>query len=361
MNKLTIGIVFGGSGVESDVSIITAIQIAQALDLKKYNYILVYISKDNDFYIGDKLIDLKKYHDLDLNKLKKVHFYKKNNRLYISKINQEIDCIIPSVHGVNYEDGTIANYFRFLNVPVVMDCGINLGVMQDKDYTKRILKSANINTLSWIKVSVENFKDQIKRLEKLQFPIIIKPNRLGSSVGISIVNNIDELKEKIQDSFRYDQSVILEKALENYKEYNCAVLGHKEYELSAIEEVQLDGRFYSYELKYLSPLKKTLDEKIREDVKEQIKKTSLKVCEVLNLKGLIRIDYLFDQNTSKLYVNEINGIPGSFSYYLFEAKGKLFCEVLDKLIDIALTNHYNESLLEKNINCDILNTKYLEK
>ena len=151
---------------------------------------------------------------------------------------------------------------------------------------------------------------------------------------------------------------MLEKSLLNFREFNCAALGYSEYIIGAIEEVILNKKFYSYENKYINDTKKILNPKIIEELEKEIQDTTCKICEIFDISGVIRVDYLFDEKSNQLYVNEINGIPGSFSYYLFEEKGIMYYELIDKLVNLAIKKYQKSKTKTKIFQSNILNVKY---
>lgn len=337
------------------MSIITATSLVKAIDLKKYEYKLIYISHDNEFYLSNEIYNLEKYKNIDfLRKLKKI-----NIRKYIKK---NIDVVIPAVHGRGYEDGVISAICEVLNVPYATPNYISLACIQNKTYTKNILNSYGIKVLDGIKINhnqyYTNRDEVIKVIEQLNYPVIIKPNTLGSSVGISIANSKNELLISLSKAFKYDEEVLIEKSLFNFREFNCAALGYSEYIIGAIEEVILNKKFYSYENKYINDTKKILNPKIIEELEKEIQDTTCKICEIFDISGVIRVDYLFDEKSNQLYVNEINGIPGSFSYYLFEEKGIMYYELIDKLVNLAIKKYQKSKTKTKIFQSNILNVKY---
>ena len=361
--KLRIGVIFGGERVEHEVSIISAVQAMKSLDEEKYEIIPIYIGKDREWYTGKLLKDIEIYSDLDLmkkyatnvvlcNKGDKFVLIKKNG---IKRIIDYIDLVLPVVHGTNVEDGTLQGYLELIGIPYVGSNLYSAAIGQDKVFQKQILESSKlpVTKYMWFFDSEykENEKEVLKEIKSIGYPVMVKPARLGSSVGISKAKNEDEVKDAIEEAIKYDEKILVEKVVENLIEVNCSVLGnYEDQEASELEEVMGADEFLSYRDKYLGNSKKTgskgmastnrilparLDEKMTNEVKELSKKT----FRVLNASGVIRIDFLIDKKSKKIYINETNTIPGSLSFYLWEATNKPYKQLLDEMINIAIKTY----------------------
>ncbi len=361
--KLRIGVIFGGESVEHEVSIISAVQAMKSLDEEKYEIIPIYIGKDREWYTGKLLKDIEIYSDLDLmkkyatnvvlcNKGDKFVLIKKNG---IKRIIDYIDLVLPVVHGTNVEDGTLQGYLELIGIPYVGSNLYSAAIGQDKVFQKQILESSKlpVTKYMWFFDSEykENEKEVLKEIKSIGYPVMVKPARLGSSVGISKAKNEDEVKDAIEEAIKYDEKILVEKVVENLIEVNCSVLGnYEDQEASELEEVMGADEFLSYRDKYLGNSKKTgskgmastnrilparLDEKMTNEVKELSKKT----FRVLNASGVIRIDFLIDKKSKKIYINETNTIPGSLSFYLWEATNKPYKQLLDEMINIAIKTY----------------------
>ena len=361
--KLRLGVIFGGESVEHEVSIISAVQAMKSLDEEKYEIIPIYISKDREWYTGKLLKNIEIFSDLDLmkkyatnvvlcNKGDKFVLIKKNG---IKRIIDYIDIVLPVVHGTNVEDGTLQGYLELIGIPYVGSNLYSASVGQDKVFQKQILESSNlpVTKYMWFFDSEykENEEDVLKRIKSIGYPVMVKPARLGSSVGISKAKNEDEARVAIEEAIKYDEKILVEKVIENLIEVNCSVLGnYEDQEASELEEVMGADEFLSYRDKYLGNSKKTgskgmastnrilparLDEKMTKEVKELSKKT----FKVLNASGVIRIDFLIDKKSKKIYINETNTIPGSLSFYLWEATNKPYKQLLDEMINIAIKTY----------------------
>lgn len=340
---MNIVVVFGGKSVEHEISIISAFQVIETLKIK-YNVIPVYISKENKFYYDKKMKDLS-YFQSKKNKTKKsneVKFKSKKEKFYIcGKKKKYFDLIFPIVHGKGSEDGSVLNYFRFKGFPIVGTNASFYSLAQNKSLTKMILNGLNIDNVEY-KV-IRRGDDYCK--DDFCFPCIVKPNNLGSSLGISIAKNFIELEKAIALCFRIDNEVLVEKYLDECKEYNISVLNnHGEIEVSEIEEV-VKGDIFSFEQKYLIGNKKSglaskyrtsKRNEINKQIKKQLEDSAKLIYKSLGASGVIRIDYLYKD---KLYVNEINSIPGSYAYYLWENKYD-FLELLNIVIKEAKRDNF---------------------
>lgn len=360
---MNVVVVFGGKSVEHEISIISAYQVMEAMRIK-YNVIPVYISKDNKFYYHKKMNDIS-YFKSNKNKTKKsyqIKFKVKNGRYYIVGRNKiKFDIVFPIVHGKGSEDGTILNYFRFIGIPVVGNSASFYAIAQDKALTKRVLDGMNIDN---VKYKLIKRWDDYSRND-FTFPCIVKPNNLGSSLGISVARNYIELEKAVAYCFKVDSEVLVEEYLEDCKEYNIAVLNDNgEIKTSEIDEV-IKGEIFTYKEKYLTGNKKsgwgskvnTKRNTVNKTLQKQMEKIAKEVYKNFNASGVIRIDFLYKD---KLYLNEINSIPGSYAYYLWENKYD-FLELLDISIKEARRNNYflnkDNELIIKNVIFPFLNNR----
>ena len=361
--KLRLGVIFGGESVEHEVSIISAVQAMKQLDAEKYEIIPIYIGKNREWYTGKLLKDIDVYSDMDLlkrystnviltNKDDKFVLIKKKG---IRRIIDYIDLVLPVVHGTNVEDGTLQGYLELLGIPYVGSNVYSSAIGQDKIFQKQILESSGLPVIKYTWFYDNEYKEDeeevLKKIKNIGYPVMVKPARLGSSVGISKVKSEKDIKDAIEEAIRYDEKILIEKVVENLVEVNCSVLGNYEYqEASVLEEVMGADEFLSYRDKYLGGSKKTgskgmastnrvvparLDDKQTNEIREMSKE----VFKVLNASGVIRIDYLIDKKSKKVYVNETNTIPGSLSFYLWEATDKTYKVLLDDMISLAIKTY----------------------
>ena len=371
--RIRVGVIFGGESVEHEVSIISAIQAMNKMDEEKYEIIPIYITKDREWYTGEMLKDIDVYQDLNLikNYSDNVVLYYKNGSYVLPKKNgllrrivREIDVAFPIVHGTNVEDGVLQGYLQTIGIPFVGSNVYASVVGQDKTYMKDIWKECNLPMTKYVwfyDVDYRQDKEEVlKKISPLHYPLIVKPATTGSSVGISVCENEEKLLEAIDEAIQYDTKIIVEEVVENLKEVNIAVMGNYENQkVSEIEEVLSANKFLTFSDKYIGngkgklkgkvPVKSTskgmasanrklpadLDKKMREEVEE----IAVKAFKALGSSGNSRIDFLIDEKAKKVYINEINSIPGSLAFYLWDAKDIDFTKVLDDMINIGIKDY----------------------
>lgn len=381
--KIKVGVFFGGKSVEHEVSIITAIQAIENMDKDKYDIVPIYITKDNKMYCGDLIGDISNYKDID-NLLKnsiqitlaqkdnKVVLLRCDKKIYQNDVYDYIDIAFPIVHGTNVEDGTLQGFLKMFNLPYVGCDVISSSVGMDKYVCKCVLKDNDIPILECKCISAKDYNEDsdntIKEIEtKFSYPVIVKPINLGSSVGIKIAKNQEELKDAIENAFAYSRKVLVERTIKNLKEVNCSVVGDYEFaKASECEEPVKTDEILSYKDKYISGGKKTgamksmnasvlrLPANIDKNVKERIQELALKTFDVLGCSGVIRIDFMIDNDTNEIFVNEVNTIPGSLSFHLWKATDLNYTKLLDELIDLALKRNREEKNITYSFDSNIL-------
>ena len=372
--KIKVGVIFGGKTVEHEVSIITALQAMNKMDREKYDIIPIYITKSGEWYAGSMLSDIEVYQDLGLIKkyatnvvlCKKDGAFVLQSKGLFKKVVTELDIAFPMTHGTNVEDGVLQGYLQTVGIPYVGPNVYAAVVGQDKAYMRDIFKANNlpIPEYVWFYDSEyrENDEEVLKKIEKIKYPVIVKPATTGSSVGIGISNNREELVKNIEEAMQYDSKIVVEEVISPLTEVNVSVLGNYEHqELSAIEEVFSKHKFLTYEDKYIgsgkvkgklgakyTPVKgskgmASADRKIPADLDEkvalEVKDLAVKAFKVLGSSGAARVDMLVNEKTNKVYVNEINSIPGCLAFYLWEPIGKHYTELLDDMINIAIKDY----------------------
>ncbi len=379
--KIKVGVIFGGETVEHEVSIISAVQAMKNLNKDKYEVVPIYIAKDRIWYTGAMLNEVEFFRDFNNTKkfAKKVTLIKKNNRYFLQQTTglfrkdvSEVDIILPVVHGNNVEDGTLAGYLDTIGIPYVGSHVLGSALGQDKVVMKQVLKANDIDVVdyTWFfdNEYLENKEDILKSIDKLGYPVVVKPASLGSSVGISFVKDKKEIENCIEEAINYDNKIIVEKAVNNLLEVNSSVLGNYEYQkVSPLEEVMGLDEILSFTDKYLSNAKKMgsgskgmasasriIPARISDKLTNDIKETSKKVFRLFNFSGVCRIDYLIDKKTNKYYVNEPNTIPGSLSFYLWKESGLKYSDLLDEMINIAIREYKNRSKKVRSFDSNIL-------
>lgn len=359
--KINLGVFFGGSSVEHEIAVISALQAIHALDKEKYEVIPIYLSKDGQLYTGDSLLDIENYKDSGklLAACLKIALVRNDNevcgfrippKMFGNNLLFKLDVVLPIVHGTNCEDGTVQGYLELLNIPYVGANVLASALGMDKIATKNILKCNGVPVLDSLSYSVREWYKEGETIvgeieEKIGYPVIVKPVNLGSSVGINKATDQEQLENAMDLAFSFAPRVLVEKAITNLKEVNCSVLGdYDNPQPSVCEEPLGSDEILSYNDKYLSKsaskgmssTKRKLPADIPAEMDSEVKDLAVKVFKVLGCHGVVRIDFLIDQDTGTVYVNEINTIPGSLSFYLWEATGKPFGQLLDDLISLAL-------------------------
>ena len=360
---IKLGVIFGGESVEHEVSIISAVQAMNKMDTEKYEIVPIYITKDKKWYTGEILKDIETYQDMNLLKryTKNVVLLEKKGRFilqsqgFFKREVKELDLMFPIVHGTNVEDGVLQGYLRTVGIPFVGSDVLASAVAQDKVVQKQIFECSDLPITDYIwfydSEYLEDSEAIIRKAKKLGYPVIVKPASLGSSVGIGTAHNEEELKEKIEDAINYDTKIIVEEMVKNLTEVNISVLGNYEMQdLSVIEEVMSDNDLLTYEDKYINGGKKgsskgmlSATRKIPADITdkqtEQVKEIATTAFKALNASGNVRIDFLVDKKSKKVYINEVNSCPGSLAFYLWEPLNIDYTELLDKMINIAIKNY----------------------
>ena len=372
--KIKVGVIYGGETVEHEVSIISAIQAINKLDQEKYEIIPIYITKDRQWYTGDMLKDIEIYSDFNLIKKygKNVVFYEKDgsfvlqNKKFPKSIVTDIDIVFPIMHGTNGEDGVIQGYLQSIGIPFVGGDIYASVVGQDKAFMKAIFEKENLPMTKYVWFYDYEYKNDseevLKNVKKLKYPVIIKPATTGSSVGIKVAENDKELVEAIDNAISYDNKILVEEVVANLKEVNISVLGNYEHQrLSVIEEVMSKNKFLTYDDKYIGggkgklkggmkvPMKgaskgmASADRKIPADIldkqKKEIEDIAIRAFKALGSAGVCRIDFLIDEKAKKVYINEINSIPGSLAFYLWEPIGVHYSDLLDDMINIGIKDY----------------------
>ncbi len=371
--KLKVGFIYGGISTEHEISIISALQAINNMNIDKYDVVPIYLSKNGVFYTGKYLLNIDNYKDLSLipKKCKEVSIIKKNNDFALLSVNfphkilATIDIFFPVVHGYNVEDGSIAGFLETIGAPYAESDLYASLIGQDKVIQKMVFKENEINVVPYTyfyeNEYLDNEEEIISKINELSFPVIVKPARLGSSVGISIAADEVSLKEAINEALKYDEKIIVEKVIENLKELNCSVLGDKDlYKPSLIEEVSAKENILSYEDKYISGSKSkgmaSASRKVPADISKKLTKEienmSVRACKALNTSGIVRIDYLYDTKNEKVYLNEINIIPGSLSFYLW--KDTKYKDLLASIIELGIKKYKIKSKKQTSFETNVL-------
>ena len=392
--KLNTAVFFGGESVEHEVSIISAHQAIEALDRDKYNVIPVYIAKDRRMYTSEAMQDITFFTGRKLDEAiaeaTQIDIVKEDNQVVIKPVKTKlfgaktlgtIDIAIPVMHGTNGEDGTIQGFFEMLKLPYAGCDLYGAAVGQDKVLQKNILNDNGLPITNWFWVygtEMDEDRDAVlRKVHKLIYPVILKPARTGSSVGISIAHNDEEYLACFEEARQYDEKVITEKVVKPMREINCSVLGDVyNAEPSVLEEVASvsHDELLSFKDKYqgggkaakgakaagpskgMASTSRIVPAPLSEAETENIQKLALKAFRVLGISGVCRIDFLMDAETKTVYINEVNTIPGSLAFYLWTEKGVSFTQLMDRLVDQALSRERRRSKMTFSYDTDLLMT-----
>ena len=362
--KTNIGVFFGGRSTEHEISVISANQAINAIDKTKYDVTPVYVTKEGRWFTGDALLDLRNYRDMKgLEKLAEevymrpvygdYNLYYSNPKGMFSKKNvaARLDVVIPVFHGANGEDGTFQGILQEIDIPFAGCDTLSSANGMDKITMKMILRENDIPVVDYVWFTDRQWFSQrdalIEKIEKqIGYPVIVKPANLGSSIGIGCAHDRSQLLEKVEDAGRYATRIIVEHMVEQLQEINCSVLGDcNEYQTSVLEEPIKTTEILSYTDKYMGGSKgtegmqasqKKIPADLPADVTAEIQRLAGETFRVLSCHGVSRVDVIVDRATGKIYVNEINTIPGSLSFYLWEASGLSFPGLMDRLVALAV-------------------------
>lgn len=350
MEKIKVGVIFGGQSTEHDVSVVSGSSVIKNLSKEKYEIYPIYISEKGEWFHY-----IKPAQDIDI-------FEIGEQPKELEKISNEFetlkkqDIIFPVLHGLYGEDGTIQGLLELLKVPYVGCKVLASGICMDKVYAKMIFEKAHINQakavvinakngytyvdeeLNYISTNLEGICDIVNK--KLKYPVFVKPSNSGSSVGVSKAENDEELKNSIQEAEKYDTEILIEQGI-NGKEIECAVLGIDNVEASCVGQILSADEFYDYDSKYKNAESKTIiPADVPKEISEKIRETAIKAFKAVKGNGLARIDFFVDKETDEIYLNEINTMPGftNISMYpkLWENCGLTYSELLDRLIEQEL-------------------------
>ncbi len=381
--KINVAVFFGCQSVEHEVSIISAVQAMHSMDREKYDVYPVYVTKDGEMVTGEELFDIENFKDIPklLEKTTSVTLRRQDGKVVMSFAKKGvfakakeaiIDVAFPIVHGTNCEDGTMQGYFEFLGLPYVGCDIVSSAVGMDKAVFKDVLKRFGLPVLDCVTfyareyaIDKEKMADEI--IKKIGLPAIVKPVNLGSSVGIKKANDKNGLIDAIDLAVSFADKVLVEKAVTSLREINCSVLGDSDECIASVcEEPFMTDEILSYEDKYTSGGKKTggskgmasLSRKVPADLDEnrteEIRTLACKIFKALGCCGVVRIDFMIDTATDTVYANEINTIPGSLSFYLWEPAGVPYKELLDRMISLAFRRQRKKEDLTFTIDTNIL-------
>lgn len=385
-------LIFGGMSYEHDISVVTASQIFNNTKLENVRLVPVYISRENRFFLYEnKKFEIK---DFSMNsfsqqskKFKELLFVSgETNKIFQRtlfglKEFMTVQNAIIACHGGFGENGKLVSILEHFGIKCSSGNFEALAVCMNKFLFKQVMKGIKVQVVPGFKINkidFENidFKRKLElRMRLFKFPVVVKPSSGGSSIGIFVAKNEKEFKSCLKDCFEFDEEVIVEKLISNAREFNVAIVGTSEnFEVSDVDEPLKVEEILSFEDKYLTgekSSKKMIDSvgsmaeqkrrfpaDVSIELKENLRKTAAKIFKELNLSGIVRIDFLFDEKNEKLYVGEVNAVPGSLAYYFFSENKISTNKLVLKLIDISNKKDDEKALFKKDFVTNILDTDW---
>ena len=362
--------------MEHEVSIVTAMQVFENINRDKYEVIPVYIDKSGRWLVDKKLGEIKSFRNLKLTDIKAPEYVfgaSPSTKCLMSRtvlgIFRKIkaDIYFPTIHGTFGEDGTIQGLFEMTDVPYIGSGVTGSAVGMDKIIQKSVFKDAGLPTVKYLWFLKSELQDNkieiIKNIERtLGYPVFIKPANLGSSVAISKADGVKELEQAIEIASHFDRRIIVEEGKEGIIEINCSVLGNNELQASVCEQPLKSQDVLTYEDKYLkggktkgmAGLSRLVPAPISEELTKKIQEMAKTAFRVVDASGVARIDFLVDAKNDKIWINEINTLPGSLAFYLWEKSGLDFPDLLDKLIDLGFERHKERHELMFSYDSDLI-------
>lgn len=377
--KTKVAVLFGGCSTEHEVSIISGLQAFYALDREKYEVLPLYISKDNCLYTGEELekADMyKKPHAEFLKAATRVLPVKTANGVELLKyptpkfgkaVVGSFEVAIPVVHGTNVEDGTLMGLLEMLNVPYAA-CDVTASAVgMDKYVMKAVLREAGVPVLPAKLYRAKLYALEPETViadieERFGYPVIVKPVNLGSSIGISKATDKKTLTAALDTATGFADRVLVERAVEHLREINCAVLGDAddaitsvcEEPIAAADILDFDQKYIGGKSKGMATLKRRCPAELPDGMTEKVQALAMETFKALGCCGVSRVDFLNDTETGEVWVNEINTIPGSLAFYLWEAAGISFSELMDRLVALAFKRQRERQALTFSFKSNIL-------
>ncbi|NLJ64645.1 MAG: D-alanine--D-alanine ligase [Christensenellaceae bacterium] len=373
MKKTQLGLIFGGRSCEHEVSVISALQLSRFVDLNKYDLYPIYINKSGEWFWGDGLLELNNFREpimfskpgiyervtLDITSRSGALTVMQNGKGLFGKpkikIITRLDCAVLVMHGLHGEDGSLQGFLELADIPYTSTGVVGSAAGMDKIIMKNVFRGGGIPVLDDTSVLRSDFRKNKKavvyEVEKaLPYPVFVKPANLGSSIGISRADNREELISAIELACEYDRRILIEKGLNEPVEVNCSVMGFdNDVRASVIEMPSTGGDMLGFFEKYLkdrgsegmASLSRIIPAPIGDELTKKVKELSIKVFKLLDCKGVVRIDWMIDQDTGKLFITEINTIPGSLSFYLWNKTEPpiRYTKLIDKLVSYAIKAH----------------------
>lgn len=374
-DKIKVAVIFGSRSVEHEVSIVTAMQVFENINRDKYEIIPVYIDKSGRWLVGNKLQKIENFKTLKLGIKAPEYIFQvspsvktlspKSAFKFFNKIKADI--YFPVIHGTYGEDGTIQGMFEMANVPYTGSGVTGSAVGMDKIIQKSVFKDNGIPVVEhvwFLKSDWQNDKVKIiNNIEKvLSYPVFVKPANLGSSVAINKAGGLKELQNAIEIASNFDRRIIVEEGKEKIVEINCSVIGNNKLTASVCEQPIKGEQMLTYEDKYIkgrktkgmAGLSRLVPAPISEELTQKIQETAKKAFKAVDAFGIARIDFMIRPSTEDFWITEINTLPGSLSFYLWEKTGLSFPDLLDKLIELGFERHKERQSLMTSYDSDLI-------
>ncbi len=354
--KISLAIIFGGQSVEHEVSIITACQLMENINQDKYEIIPIYIAKNGEWLVSNRLPKIKDFRDPEevKNILSECYLFRHKGQVFLKTIGGlfskeiKIEVFFPVIHGTFGEDGTLQGLLEMLGAPYVGSGVVGSAVGMDKVMQKDIFRANGLPAVDYVWFLREEWirsqNELVKTIERrLQYPLFIKPVNLGSSIAVSRADNRRQLTTAVELAANFDRRIMVEQGIEDIIEINCSILGYKKLEASVCEQPIKSGELLSYEDKYIkggkakgmASLSRLIPAPIPKRLTLEIQETAKKAFRAADAGGVARIDFLVDIKKQKFWVCEINTLPGSLAFYLWEKSGYPFPKLVDKLVELA--------------------------
>ena len=387
MSSQNIVVAFGGISPEHEVSVLSAMQVIASLKNSNFDLVPLYITKSGRWLTGEPLLDIENYQDLDALQEKAtpctfshddlgkpVLLETKAEGLFSSPEHYSIHAVIPAFHGSEGENGSFQGICEMYNIPFAGSGVFASSLGMDKVKAKEICKAHDIPVVDGFDFFEQEWEqDQqtvLSLASKLGYPVMLKPVTLGSSIGVMKANDEDELIEAIETGFRYDANLMVEKAVTPLKEINCSVLGTPgDLKTSVCEQPLGQQETLSFKDKYqsdgsgqkgMASADRVIPAEISDNLTEKIQSLSARIFKLFRASGVARLDFLINSDTEELYFNEINTIPGSFSFYLWEESGMNMRELMLKLIEIAVKKHQGKMGRIRSYDTNLLDEKAVQ-
>lgn len=365
MSKKQLGVIYGSRSCEREVAIISAVQLMNAVDTEKYDVVPVYIDERGNWYTGEALRNIAAYKNfsgtgkgiekvsLDMTSGSGALLAVRPGKGLFGKTEQvivaRVDVFVIVMHGLNGEDGTLQGMLELANIPYTSTGVAGSAVGMDKIMMKQFFRGGDLPTLPGTWSTRSEYAADAEKVfaeaeKQLGYPVFVKPANLGSSIGVSRANNREELKDALDLAFEYDRRVLIEKGLDKPIELNCSVMGYDDFvEASPIEMPLSSEEFLDFGEKYLAnggskgmaSLHRVLPAPIEDSLRDEIQALSCRIFRMMDCKGVVRIDYMFDRKEEKIWITEINTIPGSLAFYLWAEAGLPYGKLIDKMVEFA--------------------------